>query len=320
MDICRSIASFVNEHPNVKNHIHEFINIAEGYVFVVIPTMCETRFAQYLHLHLEGILTNIKVLIAALPSLAANPQLSDKSTSILKYITNESFVAKVMIISDTYKKIALLVKEAQGETFGPFQYFSLIEQLKEAVAPTELSPVVKDLLREGTFDYNNSRSVTTYTGINLRESAIFLKKTRCINSIEEGIFINDINAWYEAINSQIDKYLQVPEIMKLSAEAFQLQRDDNSATYTKIQSVRKMFALSNAEFKKCAAECTGMQECSCLSDEYTRFMTHFTGHFQPISNFKLSYMANTSESLIYVEAFAFLIFHTYNKYILLIET
>ena len=127
LDMCRNIASFINEHPNVKNHIHEFVNI-EGFIFKIIPTTCETRFAQFLHLHLEAILSNIKVLIAALPSLKEITKLEDKVTSILKYITNENFVAKVLIISETYKAISCLEKEAQGEEFGPFQYLGLIER------------------------------------------------------------------------------------------------------------------------------------------------------------------------------------------------
>ena len=66
---CKLITSFINDHQTVRNHIHEYINTSDGFGFVVIPTTCETRFAQFLHLNLDAILRNINVLLTSLPSL-----------------------------------------------------------------------------------------------------------------------------------------------------------------------------------------------------------------------------------------------------------
>ena len=66
LDVCKSICSLINDHPKVKVAIEQFVSIADGYRFVMIPTTCETRFAEYLHLHLDAILKNIKVLLMAI--------------------------------------------------------------------------------------------------------------------------------------------------------------------------------------------------------------------------------------------------------------
>ena len=149
LDSCRSIAYFINEHHTVKNHLHEFINVAFGYEYTVVPTMCETRFAQYLSFHLKVILKNIKLLIAALPSLQLNPLLSDKVTYVPKHITSEVFISKLLIICETYKKISVLDKEAQSEVFGPFQYLSLIDRFKEILSVDSLPSSVEKCLDSG---------------------------------------------------------------------------------------------------------------------------------------------------------------------------
>ena len=95
LDVTRSIASFINKHPSVPDQIHEFVNVVDCFLFVVIPTTCDTRFAQYLHLHLDAVLTDIKVLLAALPSIEGNAVMEEKKKYILKNISNPAFFAKL---------------------------------------------------------------------------------------------------------------------------------------------------------------------------------------------------------------------------------
>ena len=98
---------------------------------LIIPSQCQTRLAEYLHKHLEAILADIPVLLEALQSLFIHPKLGDKSKSIMKFITDIEFIAKIQIINSLYENVSKLEKEAQGENFGALQYINLIERLND---------------------------------------------------------------------------------------------------------------------------------------------------------------------------------------------
>ena len=175
LDSCRSIAAFVNEHSTVKNHLHEYVNIEDVFIFTVIPTMCETRFAQFLNLHLEGILKNIKLLVAALASLQVNPFLHDKIVSVLRFVTSNTFVSKMLIICETYKRISVLEKEAQLESLGAFQYLSLKDRLMELLSQKTLPDPVQNLLSKSTSEISGQED-QSYLNFDAKDNVDAMKK------------------------------------------------------------------------------------------------------------------------------------------------
>ena len=213
LDVTRIIGSFINEHPSIKNQIHEFVNIVEGYVFVDIPTTCDTQFAQYLHLHLDAVLTNIKVLLSALPSIEVNTVIDEKKKYILKHISCPIFVARVMLIKKVYGEISLLEKAAQGETFGPFQYMNLIEKLRKLLKTSKLSKDIESLVNTGIFEYNfNEKLVTEFQGINLRKSGLPKLPKRNENEVTQLDILMELKSWFTDIESKLDQYLSITYI------------------------------------------------------------------------------------------------------------
>ena len=73
----------------------------------------------------------------------------------MKNISNPAFVAKLLIVKETCAKVSLLEKEAQSETFGPFQFMNLIEKFRRLLVVSDLPHDVKNL-SNGVFEYNFS--------------------------------------------------------------------------------------------------------------------------------------------------------------------
>ena len=110
-----------------------------------------TRFAEYLHRHLEAILNNVKVLIAALPSVDVNPVLMEKKKFIMKQLLDKNFIARLLTIKQTYEMISKLEKVAQYETFGAFDYVSLVSYFKANLSnATHLDDCIVHVLSTGT--------------------------------------------------------------------------------------------------------------------------------------------------------------------------
>ena len=181
--------------------------------------------------------------------------------------------------------------------------------MKETLNITELPNEVIDLLRHGTFDYNLC-SVTNYTGINLRESSDFLNKTRsswaCTN---EKDFFMSVKLWLSKLLSNIDNYLTIPEVMKLCANV--LQQHENKGNIpsetSRLESLRLIFLKSNTEFQKCSINCTGVDKCCCILEEFRDFYSHFISKFKPSTSYHLKYASTEegiSDNISYVQAFS----------------
>ena len=143
--------------------------------------MCETRFAQFLNLHLEGILKNIKLLVAALPSLQVNPFLHDKIVSVLRLVTSNTFVSKMLIICENHKRISVLEKEAQLESFGAFQYLSLKDRLMELLSQKTLPDPVQNLLTKSTSETSGQED-QSYLDFDAKDNVDALKKLEVTNN------------------------------------------------------------------------------------------------------------------------------------------
>ena len=235
----KSICSFVNDHPRIKNAIQQFVKLELGHTFNVIPTTCDTRFAEYVHHQLEAILKNVKVLIEALPSIECNSVLEEKKKFVLKHLLDTEFIAKLIAVKDTFAMISSLEKVAQFESFGPFDFFALVKRLEKSLETGDhLSAEVMGVLENHVYD-----------GLNLAElsetlAVIELRRPHDEEDSYCEVLSRKLNEWYASMLKNIDHYLAVPEIMRQAVHAFDLKAFEEKSSSANID---KLFELSNCE-------------------------------------------------------------------------
>ncbi|XP_047736097.1 uncharacterized protein LOC108673779 isoform X1 [Hyalella azteca] len=266
---CKCVSAFVNDYNIVKNIIHKHINLYHGSSFSTIPNQGQTRFAQYLYLHLDAILKNLPIMIEALPELV-NTQtfLSDKAIVILKSIIQDSFIIKVMFIRRLYKLISEKEKIAQNTDFGPFQYKHLVDNLA-----SELQE-----LKTPFIDVEN-----------------FQGKDTVIN------LMNDNSKWIDQICNEAPNYLMIPQPIALATQLFSLHHRNNLEGNS--TAIKQLFNTVNIQFELCGSECKGVEECECLISDYEKFMAIFQSQYQALPNNSII-RPGTSKSQSYTHAFA----------------
>ena len=314
LDATKSIGAFVNDHPRVKRAIQEYVAIVGNCKFVVIPNTCDTRFAEYLHRHIDAILTNVKVLIGALPSVECNPVLEQKKIFILKKLLDPKFIAKLMCINETYLMISDKEQKAQYVSFGAMDYVSLVTELKSNLRKNaHLHEKVSVVLRENKYDgvdFHEELSSMTNDFVNT------LRGRHETNDEFEEVLATDMEKWHNDLLKNCDTYLPIPEIMKHAVNAFVIKGDQFHADCFanekfNLIDLADFHELSNCEFLKCSQECRALYKMSCcFLKEYNKFRSHFSKNFVPCSKkpFMLVPQFDTVESndsINYVKAFSY---------------
>ncbi|XP_047741583.1 uncharacterized protein LOC108668256 [Hyalella azteca] len=304
LTMCRSVVAFINDHNIVKNHVHNFINVVRGTTFTAIPNQCDTHFTEYLHYYLDAILKNIHILFQALPVLMNDANaLGENAKRILKLVANESFVVRAMMIRQVYKTISSKEKLAKDSCFGPFDYKHQVESIKPDLNELKsLSPEIKSFLNDGNLKFISDTNYATDGHDVLLEEVISNLDLKTRNKVERSrdtvISLTEENSkWIEEICNEAPNYLVIPTPIRLATDLFSIHKNKHSA------SIKNLFDSVNIKFESCDDECKGFLECTCLENDYLKFMEIFRSEWQAGANNKL--IKHGSETLqSYTEAFA----------------
>ena len=249
-----------------------------GYTFYAFKQAVETRFAQYFHGEIMSILKNIRAMIFVLENLIVSPGTNESKSNtylnLLSRVTNFDFLSRLLAMRSFYQKITTYEKMAQDAVFGPFEYVSIIENLKRLLNTdlTSLDANINVLLEEGIYKIS-------YLAWGKRVNvALNLKKVRDrvldnILNLRSKVTVPDIKNcvgnWMKNLYETIDKYLEVSHSMSLAVKLFKL-KDGNVSEKT--NQLREFLSIVNTNFLPCGESCLGLEECQCIEQEMTSFL------------------------------------------------
>ena len=79
------------------------------------------------------------------------------------------------------------------------------------------------------------------------------------------------------ISEKFDKYLSVPEVVRLACNVFEVLNDDLTTDVfnNKVSYFRSLLSIINVKFSLCTDNCLGINYCSCIENELRSFYSHF---------------------------------------------
>jgi hypothetical protein len=317
LEDCRTVATLINDHNIVKYEIHEYIIVVDGSVFKVVPALSATRYAEYLPLQTIAILTDIKVLSEALPSLVEHPSLGNKVVGVLKIISSCDFISRVILITKIYQKISYYEKQAQSISFGPFEYSNLVSDMKASLTdmnylPEDVKLLLNDNIFKFTTEYDHKKKEIS---LNLEEITSKLpSKTRLeMSEVNLEDIKDDLDNWITAITDKIDVYHVIPKVVSLATSAFSLHE---GCTDDMVMFASELAKEVNYIHEQCSTDCKNV-DCKCFKDSHAGFIELFRQEYDPVEKNKLMKKKEPGNPIKYIEAFS-TFFH--EKYISKIST
>ena len=193
-------------------------------------------------------------------------------------IINPSFIAQLLLINDIVVDVSKAEKAAQATSFGPFSYCKVVNNLKESLSlklKTEYENI-KSLVETGVFSFKFvSKRQKKNINVNLTEFKIS-KNMRIDdnNSVNLAIkLINLFKVWVGDILENFDNFLSIPQEIHYVNNVF--SKDSKLSFNEKVYNVKNLFSSLNIEFNNCNDNCTGINDCACILDEFNRFHEHY---------------------------------------------
>ena len=269
---CRIIQNFVNDHSVVKSHLSRYVSITDSTIFKSIPSLVNTRFAEYLPNQTEAILSNYKILLEAIPDLQDHPYLGTKAKDVLAIISSPEFLAKTLLVTNLYKKVSELEKKAQNIKFGMFDYIDNCHSLKQALQKSEEIPDnVTKILEENEFQYKfNHMGEEMHVEIPLIDTIVKLNLGLRSQSNKSDV-IKNYKMWIDSIEEKVDDYLQIPKYMVEASSALSVEVTDIEEN---IQSFINFASRVNLNFKQCQEKCR-LTKCACFKKDVGIFLKSF---------------------------------------------
>ena len=268
------IVKEVNTHPKIEVALKNYAK-ASNKIFYALQPMCNTRYTEYAHIHIQSILKNFEILVDCLPSVIDQGEAAgDTAAVILKMITEPTFVGKLLLLDCVFVEFALAEKVAQSKDFGPFDFSKVTSKLKENIKGMKAYSLLnlKNFIDSGIFEFEfASKMGKCKVNVNLRKTQDDIGNWRHHNDSFEQIKLS-FSRWVDIIIKHFDDYLGVPSSIKLANIVF----NNGNADKLRLKSLKDLIKEINVEFTTCEEFCLGLKKCFCLESELNCFKQHFS--------------------------------------------
>ena len=199
-----------------------------------------------------------------------------RAESILSAISDPCLIARLLLIDKVYVQVEVMEKEAQEARFGSLDYSRTTSNLKVAfetilrAADHNALNVIKTGIFQHEFTaYRKKQSFS----VNLRNSQNC--PIRELESNDElQVKIEKVKEQYESwaicILNDFENYLEIPVVIDMAIQTFTLGVD--IPLVDRVRTFRIFFSMVNTEFMPCDSSCTGLNSCSCVSEQLELFL------------------------------------------------
>ena len=272
------IVSFINSTSVLGQGLTKYSKLS-GKDYVIMPTVPETRFTEYLHIRLQSVLKNLDILNDFIPHVIESSEYKNSvradALRIMQYISNIEYVASLYLLDDVYLQVAKIEKEAQSEHFGMIDYIRIVNKLKSVLECNMQKDYrnVKEMIATGvvrlSYTVGKKCRKVEYSTKDIQDK--IRKDLRENVKTNECNIIGELKGWLQSVLNRFDDYLGVSDIFSYSAKVF-----SNKSTFDeKLDFFTKFFSSVNTEFKPCSNTCSGIENCICVKNELVRFLNHF---------------------------------------------
>ena len=127
------LVELIKSHGRIGEVLNECSNVYK-IRYYTLQKMVKTRYYENTCQHIDSIFKDLPLIVESFPSLMEDYKIDDsdrnKIHGHLKKITDPVVISRLLLIKEVASVVSAMEKLAQAEDFSPFEYKSVIDELK----------------------------------------------------------------------------------------------------------------------------------------------------------------------------------------------
>ncbi|CAL4069415.1 unnamed protein product, partial [Meganyctiphanes norvegica] len=274
LDISNLIVKYFSPRSALSQIFFDYGNKDPNLMFTAVIGICEERYIDSCHQHIESIFRNIQIFMKYLPLILDSANLSDlhdKAQTVYTIIKDADFIGRLWLVYLVFLCSSQAGKNASSQDFNAFKMKKDVSQFRSDLEMLENGKICENcmkFLETGILNYKFEYESNTYV----------VDASYNINEYMMDEILHDFGDWSMSLVLEFDNYCEIPECIDKMVHFFNRQTNMN----VKKDIFICLFSKLNIIFFKCGNTCKGFETCSCVSKEVEKFHHHFSNKTKSI--------------------------------------